>query len=138
MFDLLASKVAAGGFAMYPLLSLAVLSPFLGLGLYALGGLLTNKVWALRFGLFNLTLGIAVPLLSWAGSVWRTNASLASVKDQVAPADWATIEAAAHSEMLTLPWAALLSSPWLVSSGFALLGLALLRHPSVANANPAR
>lgn len=121
---------------MYPLLLLAVLSPILGLGFYALGALLKNKVWALRFAVMNLALGIAVPLLSWGGSVWHTRATLASIKDRVNPADWEMIETVSRGEMLTLPWAALLSSPWLVASGFALLGVALLGHPSLAKEGP--
>lgn len=117
---------------MYPLLFLAALSPFLGGGLWVLGAVLQNKLWALRFAVVNLSLGLGVPLVTWLISMARERSMLAEMKDQVSPADWSTIQAAARGEALALPWAALLSSPWLLSSGLALLGVALLRHPAVS------
>jgi hypothetical protein len=136
MFEMVAESIADGGPLMYPLLLLGAVSPLLGISLYVIGAVLRDKVWALRFAIVSLALGVALPPLAWAISAWRMNETLSHIKGTVSPEDWGAIEGTAHAEMLALPWAALLSSPWLLLSGFALLGVALLRPRAGASSPP--
>ena len=135
MFELITQRIAYAGALGWPLLLLGITAPIFCPALYLVGAVLKDKVWALRLGLFNAGLGIGLPLLSWLIGEVRMRSAIRGM-GELNPQDLRTIGYAARGEMLTLPWLALLSSPWLVGSGLALLGLALLRHPAIAAAPP--
>jgi hypothetical protein len=134
MFEFLSERLAQAGALGYPLLLLGLACPVLCPGSYIIGALLKNKVWALRFGVLNLALGVALPLICWVVASMRLHAAVEEIRQHGAPADLELVELAARGEMLALPWLSLLSSPWLVATGFALLGVSLLRHPALARA----
>ncbi len=132
MSENLDDLLASGGILMYPVLLLGCLSAPASVALYVVGLVAKEKRWALRFAVTNLVLGIGTPLAAWSYASWQSARALGAAKATASPEDWATLEAAARSELFALPWAALLSSPWFLVSGFGLLGVALLRHPALA------